>query len=50
MLEAEQLAEERQDPHFSSWRAVAWLAAFTALFAIAFHFVGFAKPPQPASY
>jgi hypothetical protein len=29
---------------------VAWLAAITALFAIAFHFVGFAKPPQPASY
>ena len=23
---------------------------FTALFAIAFHLIGFAKPPQPVSY
>jgi uncharacterized protein YjbI with pentapeptide repeats len=32
-----------------SWRAVAWLAAITFVFAVAFHFVGFVKPPQPVS-
>jgi Pentapeptide repeats (9 copies) len=33
-----------------SWRAITCLAAITALFAVAFHFAGFAKPPQPVSY
>ncbi len=32
-----------------AWRAVAWLAAVTALFAVAFHLVGFAVPPRPVS-
>jgi hypothetical protein len=32
------------------WRALAWLTMITALFAVAFHLVGFAKPPQPVSY
>jgi uncharacterized protein YjbI with pentapeptide repeats len=33
-----------------SWRALGCLAVITGLFAIAFHLVGFAKPPQPVSY
>ncbi len=33
-----------------AWRAVAWLAVITALFAAAFHLVGFAVPPRPVSY
>ena len=33
-----------------AWRALAWLAVTTALFAVAFHLVGFARPAQPASY
>jgi hypothetical protein len=33
-----------------AWRALAWLAAVTAVFAVAFHLAGFARPPQPASY
>jgi uncharacterized protein YjbI with pentapeptide repeats len=33
-----------------AWRAVAGLAAVTALFAVAFHLVGFAVPPRPVSY
>jgi len=33
-----------------AWRALACLAAITALFAVAFHLVGFTKPPQPVSY
>jgi hypothetical protein len=33
-----------------AWRALACLAVITALFAVAFHLVGFAKPPQPVSY
>lgn len=33
-----------------AWRAVAWLIAVTALLAMAFHTVGFAVPPQSASY
>ena len=33
-----------------AWRAVAWLAAVTALLAVAFHLVGFAVPPRPVSY
>jgi hypothetical protein len=33
-----------------AWRAVTWLAVITALFAVAFHLVGFAAPPRPASY
>jgi hypothetical protein len=33
-----------------AWRAVACLAVVIAVLAIAFHLVGFAKPPQPVSY
>ena len=33
-----------------AWRAIAWLAVITALFAAAFHLVGFAIPPRPVSY
>jgi hypothetical protein len=33
-----------------AWRAVAWLAAASALLAVAFHLVGFASPPRPVSY
>jgi hypothetical protein len=33
-----------------AWRALAWLAAVTAGFAVAFHLVGFTRPPQPVSY
>ena len=33
-----------------AWRALGWLAAVTLAFAIAFHLVGFAQPPQPATY
>jgi hypothetical protein len=33
-----------------AWRAIACLAVVTAIFAIGFDLVGFAKPPQPASY
>ncbi len=33
-----------------AWRALAWLALITALFAAAFHLFGFARPPQPVSY
>jgi uncharacterized protein YjbI with pentapeptide repeats len=33
-----------------AWRALAWLAAMTAGFAVAFHLVGFTRPPQPVSY
>jgi hypothetical protein len=33
-----------------AWRAVAWLAVITTLLAVAFHLVGFAVPPHPASY
>jgi hypothetical protein len=33
-----------------AWRAVAWLAGVTVLFAVAFHLVGFAVPPRPVSY
>jgi uncharacterized protein YjbI with pentapeptide repeats len=33
-----------------AWRAVAWLAAVTALLALAFYFVGFVIPPHPVSY
>jgi hypothetical protein len=33
-----------------AWRALAWLAAVTAGFAVAFHLAGFTRPPQPASY
>jgi hypothetical protein len=33
-----------------AWRAVAGLAVVTALFAVTFHFVGFAVPPRPVSY
>jgi hypothetical protein len=33
-----------------AWRALACLTAVTALLALAFHFVGFAAPPQPVSY
>jgi hypothetical protein len=33
-----------------AWRALAWLGLITALFGVAFHIVGFAKPPQPVTY
>jgi hypothetical protein len=33
-----------------AWRAVAWLGAVTAVFAVVFHLVGFAVPPKPVSY
>src|SRR6266849_10072805 len=33
-----------------AWRALAWLAGITVAFAVAFHLVGFIRPPQPASY
>jgi uncharacterized protein YjbI with pentapeptide repeats len=33
-----------------AWRALAWLAVLTALFAVAFHRIGFAQPPHPVSY
>jgi hypothetical protein len=33
-----------------AWRAVAGLAAVTALLAVAFHWAGFAVPPRPDSY
>ena len=33
-----------------AWRALAWLAGITVAFALAFHLVGFTRPPQPASY
>jgi hypothetical protein len=33
-----------------AWRALAWLAALTAAFAVAFHLIGFTSPPQPDSY
>jgi hypothetical protein len=29
---------------------MAWLAALTAGFALAFHLAGFTRPPQPVSY
>src|SRR6266542_1085581 len=32
-----------------AWRALAWLAAVTAGFAVAFHLAGFTRPPQPVS-
>lgn len=33
-----------------AWRAVAWLAGIIVAFALAFHLVGFASPPEPATY
>ena len=33
-----------------AWRALAGLAAITALFAVAFHLIGFTQPPRPVSY
>ncbi|MFE5584135.1 pentapeptide repeat-containing protein [Kitasatospora sp. NPDC056531] len=33
-----------------AWPALAWLIAVTAVFALVFHLVGFASPPQPVSY
>ena len=33
-----------------AWRALAWLAAVAAVFAVAFHLIGFTRPPQPVSY
>jgi hypothetical protein len=33
-----------------AWRSLVTLACVTALFALAFHFIGFAKPPEPATY
>ena len=33
-----------------AWRAVAWLAAVTAILALAFYLWGFTVPPHPDSY
>jgi hypothetical protein len=33
-----------------AWRALSWLAIVTAAFAVAFHLIGFTRPPQPDSY
>ncbi len=33
-----------------AWRSLVALAIVTALFAVAFHFVGFTRSPEPASY
>ena len=33
-----------------AWRSIAWLAGVTMVFALAFHLIGFTRPPQPASY
>ena len=33
-----------------AWRALVALAVVTALFAVAFHYIGFTTPPKPASY
>jgi hypothetical protein len=33
-----------------AWRALAWLAAVTAVLAVALHLIGFTRPPQPVSY
>lgn len=33
-----------------AWRSLVALTVVTALFAIAFHLVGFIRPPEPASY
>jgi hypothetical protein len=33
-----------------AWRALAWLAVVTVVFAVVFYLVGFADPPQPVSY
>ena len=33
-----------------AWRSLAALAVVTALFAVAFHSIGFTRPPEPASY
>jgi uncharacterized protein YjbI with pentapeptide repeats len=33
-----------------AWRALAWLLAVAVVFAIAFHLIGFVRPPQPVSY
>ena len=33
-----------------AWRSLVALAVVTALFAVAFHYIGFTTPPKPASY
>jgi uncharacterized protein YjbI with pentapeptide repeats len=33
-----------------AWRSLVALAVVTALFAVAFHFIGFVEPPEPATY
>ena len=33
-----------------AWRSLAALTVVTALFAVAFHYIGFTKPPEPVSY
>ena len=33
-----------------AWRSLVALAVVTALFAVAFHYVGFIQPPEPVSY
>ena len=33
-----------------AWRSLVALAVVTALFAVAFHYIGFIRPPEPATY
>ncbi len=33
-----------------AWRALSWLAGIIVAFALAFHVIGFIRPPQPATY
>jgi hypothetical protein len=33
-----------------AWRALSWLVILTAALAVAFHLIGFTRPPQPDSY
>jgi F0F1-type ATP synthase membrane subunit c/vacuolar-type H+-ATPase subunit K len=33
-----------------AWRALVWVAGITAALAIAFHLVGYLRPPQPDAY
>jgi uncharacterized protein YjbI with pentapeptide repeats len=33
-----------------AWRALAWFAGIIVAFALAYHLIGFTRPPQPATY
>ena len=33
-----------------AWRSLVALTVVTALFAVAFHYIGFIRPPEPATY